>query len=303
MHADTQGVTSLSKTTALAAVSTTPNLSTATPTIATVAVAGPTPFEALTAAHLEQYRPPTGALTHPDTMAVANPYDADTPDRAAARAIAVRGQRRANISLGATLTTGVGAMGAIAVLGTVNPAIFGFSATLFIFFVCLTGVSFECHYDRKVEATKAPPVSVPADVGAAYTAFQHAPSRLRSAGADENTVGVVEARMGHMDDLLVEAARLHALGADASEDGLAVRERMITHAAKAQSLLVLAQRQSAAIADADAGTALVLGRGVDDDGFDQAGVRLVEDTEFVRGVLNPRLPMMDGTRVHEEHTR
>jgi hypothetical protein len=267
-----------------------------------------TEFETLTAAHIEQYRPPTGSLTHPKSVTVVDPYDVDTPERAAAR---LAHSTRWDMD---TFFAGAAAMFVIAtvpnvflvpviefVFGPLVDAPVGSNertiSRLFMLFVLnsLPALALVVHAVRRNRTTPryddalvAPlrMLSVPADVATAYAAFREAPTQLRAASAGEDVVAVVEARMGHMEDLLVEAARLHALDADATEDGLAVREQMITHAAKAQSLLVMAQRKAVAIADADAGTALVLGRGADDTAFEDAGAQLAEETEFVREVLN-----------------
>lgn len=248
-----------------------------------------TEFETLTAAHIEQYRPPTGYLTHPDSVGVSDPHNTLTPDRVAAQAVVSRGRRAPSIVGAATILI---AIGEVTVMLTLGPAsVVVLAGTLVVMLVVMFGVGLiamlsDKHYTRMIKAAEPCSLSVPADVGAAYAAYRQTPAQLRTASAGEDVAAVVEARMGHMEDLLVEAARLHALDADATEDGLAVREQMITHAAKAQSLLVMAQRKAVAIADADAGTALVLGRGADDTAFEDAGAQLAEETEFVREVLN-----------------
>lgn len=266
-----------------------------------------TEFETLTAAHLEQYRPPTGAITHPDTKRVLDPTDVDTPERAAARLAVKSRWDPFGVVVGGVFLLLYGAMFSIlAVLlgenlfGPLVDAPVGSDArtnarvAALIPMAALFPLAFAFYArsrNKKIDqfvplAAPLRTLTVPADVASAYTAFCKTPEQLRARNAGEDAVAVVEARMGHMEDLLVEAARLHALGADATKDGLAVREQMITHAAKAQSLVVMAQRKAMAIADADAGTALVLARGADDGEFEQAGAQLAEDTTFVRDVLD-----------------
>lgn len=129
-------------------------------------------------------------------------------------------------------------------------------------------------------------LGVPADVGAAYRAYLEVPNQLRVAQAAEDTVGVIEGQIPHMEDLLVEAARLHRLDGSATEPALAVREQMVSLIAQAQSLVVLAQRHQCAIADAEASTALVLGRGPDPSTMSHLADKMIDDTVWVRGILD-----------------
>lgn len=244
-----------------------------------------------------------GSLVHPDTVTVLDPHHKRGPQQEAEQAEAQQRWEKLNArehAVGGIMM----AMVLASMFGTLAfiPAdIEGFTPLLYMLsgsFILGAPGLYAIHRITKardavnfVRLAPLPKVAVPADVEAAYRAYLDAPQQLRVAHASEAVVEAVETHIPSMEDLLVEAARLHDLHGSASEEGLAVRDMMVQRAAKAQSLVVLAQRHQSAINDADASTLLVLGRAGDDTALDTMGEQMIDETFWVRSILdgNPDL--------------
>jgi hypothetical protein len=244
-----------------------------------------------------------GSLVHPDTVTVLDPHHKRSAQQAAeqveAQAQWEKMNRREGVVGGTMLFSLLASM--FGYLFLLPNDIGGIAAASGLFAAAFIPVGPGLYVMHRVTAGREaldlvryptlPKVTVPADVAAAYSAYLEVPQQLRVAHAAEATVAAVEAHIPSMEDLLAEAGRLHALNASASEEGLALRDLMVQRAAKAQSLVVLAQRHQSAINDADASTLLVLGRAGDDTTLDTMGEQMIDETFWVRSILdgNPDL--------------
>jgi hypothetical protein len=243
-------------------------------------------FDALVARHVEGYRPPSGALVHPTTVKVADPHHVD--DEALLASSRHYDRRGWQAWLAGVLLLTASIVAAIAFGNAV--------LALSLQSVALASIvgAFRC--SARMEGLKrsatAKQLQVPSDVATAYRNYRDAPRSLRRAGADETVVAGVEEHLPYADDLLVEAARLHAVGASTTEEALAVRDALVRLAANAQTLTVLAQRRKVMIEAAALATPSLLMRHPDEGGFTRMGNSMMVETEFVREVLDgPTTPL------------
>lgn len=271
-----------------AAQSTSPIISTTTESTTvptTVLVCAPeqaTEFDVLLTEHLTAYRLPAGHLVHPQSVQVLDPYATADPQ------VTDRKRRLGNwadLYMLGVPASGVAA-GACVGIGTEPSPVF-----ILPWMAALLAASVGCwitssRLDTLERDSMPATMTVPADVAAAYDAYRSAPLLLRKAGAAEAAVAQVEAHLGYMDDLLVEAARLHAIGASATDEAFGVRDTMVRLAANAQTLTVLAERHRVAIAATALTTPSLLARQPDESGFKTTGAAMAEETTYVRGILD-----------------
>lgn len=240
-------------------------------------------FQTLVAQHVEQYRPPVGSLTHTATRQVSDPY---TPPNRDARERA----RRINRSMGFFAVGGAAAMTGFELM-TIMASGMRLEGAIGMTVSVVTTLGFllwrNPAYNAAVLAANGETLNVPVDVATAYRTYAAAPLALRKAHANENAVAQVEAHLPYMDDLLTEAARLHAADLWASEEAQSVRTAMVRLAAHAQTLTVLAERSRMATDAAALSTPALLMRHPDESTFETLGERMLDETTFVRGILNP----------------
>lgn len=236
-------------------------------------------FEALLATHVEAYRLPAGHLVHPDVAAVPDPHHV---------LVVVPGGagRPYGIAAGTSLAVAfvlimVSVPNADHFAPAVGYTMFGSSAVTSFLAIVFAAMA----ADRDVAASRRRTVLVPADVAAAYAAYVQTPQALRKAGAAETAVAQVEAHLPYIEDLLVEAARLHAAGVSASEEALRVRDAMVNLAANAQTLTVFAQRQHMAIEATALTTPALLMRHPDQSLFKATAEEMAQETTFVKSIL------------------
>jgi hypothetical protein len=241
-------------------------------------------FEALATEHAQAYRLPVGALVHPETVALPDPHaETQTPDRSAL----ARADRKFRFGFAGFFASVVGFIPATTpdsggVMAAAGVSALAVSGAWLIF----AGRSREDALREINNACQKPVLAVPADVAAAYRAYQSAPAALRKAHAAEAVTGAVEDQSAYMDTLLVEAARLHAMDASATPEGLAVRDTMVRLAAQAQALATLAERNRALINAATLTTPMLLVQQPTSETFHAAAAIMDEETALVRGVLN-----------------
>lgn len=239
-------------------------------------------FEALVVEHVEAYRLTGGVLVHPANKVLPDPHaETPKPDRAPLR----QADLRTRTSMGGFFASFTGCATA---LGMESVAL-GWTAGIALAVTAFSSSYFAFKRDKVVEEFNAslqkPTVTVPADVGSAYRAYQSAPALLRKAHASEAVVGSVEDQSAYVDTLLVEAGRLHALDASATPEGLAVRDTMIRLAAHAQALVTMAQRQRALVNAATLTTPMLLAHQPSPQTFTDAAAIMGEETALVRDIL------------------
>lgn len=242
-------------------------------------------FDALVAQHVEQYRPPVGALVHPETVTVVDPYA--TVDEAVSAQVDHH-DAWTGLFLAMTLTVFVVGCGAGAFMESLVTIWASMGVTI------AAAASLPIWWDARAMAAwvanRPNMLSVPADVGAAYTAYTSAPAALRKTGANETVIASVEAHSSYADGLLAEAHRLHDIDASATPEGLAVRDALVDLAAQAQTLTTLAQRHRAMVDAATLTTPMLLAHRPDRSVFRQAAETMTEETVFVRGILDASIP-------------
>lgn len=223
-------------------------------------------FEEIVARNIVAYRPPEGRVD-PTPALVANPA---VPQ--AARDLHARHQGAGSLSVGGVGMIMLGLVTMIVSFALREDGVVTGQVTLGLmialgFALMGLGAAWDVgvlprQAQRAVEAlSKGAPLhlSVPKDVGAAYTKFGDALATLRASTANDSVVAEVEAHQATMDDMVCEAARLRAKDASDSMEGIALRDRMVRQAAQVQALVEMDRRRHhLALASGEAATLLAL---------------------------------------------
>ena len=173
---------------------------------------------------------------------------------------------------------------------------FAFTQSLFLFsltaVVAVTGFIgawwAEKEHDRahaRLQPPKRRIVRVRKDVGTAYEDYIHTIARLRTVDASEVVVAGIEAQAGFAVDLLHESVRLHAAGASASVEAVAVRDTMLGLAANAMTLAQMAERQHREVTATAVADPLLLSRTPDVSGFAALSHIITDETQAAHMAL------------------